>query len=59
MFIPGLASAQSAKAQGSTTGAIQGTVKDGSGSAVTETMFSKMARSMRSGIRVASKARTD
>ena len=35
MFIPGLASAQSAEAQGSTPGAIQGTVKDGSGSAVT------------------------
>src|ERR1022692_3965333 len=34
MFIPGLASAQSAEAQGSTPGAIQGTVKDGSGSAV-------------------------
>ena len=35
MFIPGLASAQTAEAQGSTPGAIQGTVKDGSGSAVT------------------------
>jgi hypothetical protein len=35
MFIPGLASAQSAGAQGSASGAIQGAVKDGSGSAVT------------------------
>jgi hypothetical protein len=34
MFIPGLASAQSAEAQGSTPSAIQGTVKDDSGSAV-------------------------
>ena len=34
MFFPGLASAQSAEAQGSTPGAIQGTVEDGSGSAV-------------------------
>jgi hypothetical protein len=34
MFIPVLASAQSIEAQGSTPGAIQGTVKDGSGSAV-------------------------
>ena len=34
MFIPGLASAQSAGAQGSAPGAIQGTVKDVSGSAV-------------------------
>ena len=34
MFIPGLASAQSAGAQESTPSAIQGTVKDGSGSAV-------------------------
>jgi hypothetical protein len=34
MFIPGLASAQSAEAQRSTPGAIQGAVKDSSGSAV-------------------------
>jgi hypothetical protein len=34
MFIPGLASTQSAEAQGSRPGAIQGTVEDGSGSAV-------------------------
>src|ERR1700693_4379815 len=34
MFIPGLASAQSAGAQGSAPSAIQGSVKDGSGSAV-------------------------
>ena len=34
MFIPGLASAQSAGAQGGAPSAIQGTVKDGSGSAV-------------------------
>src|SRR6202162_3544485 len=34
MFIPGLASAQSAGAQGSAPSAIQGTMKDGSGSAV-------------------------
>ncbi len=34
MVIPGLASAQSVEAQGGTPGAIQGTVKDGSGSAV-------------------------
>jgi protocatechuate 3,4-dioxygenase beta subunit len=35
MFIPGLASAQSAEAQRSTPGAIQGAVTDSSGSAVT------------------------
>ncbi len=35
MFVPGLASTQSAEAQGSTPSAIQGAVKDGSGSAVT------------------------
>ena len=35
MFIPGLASAQSAGAQGGAPSAIQGAVKDGSGSAVT------------------------
>src|ERR1022692_2180910 len=35
MFIPGLASAQSAGGQGSAPSTIQGTVKDGSGSAVT------------------------
>ena len=35
MFIPGLAVAQSAGVQGSAPSAIQGTVKDGSGSAVT------------------------
>src|ERR1700689_4773799 len=34
MLIPGLASAQSVEAQGRTPGTIQGTVKDGSGSAV-------------------------
>jgi hypothetical protein len=34
MFIPGLASAQSAETQGSTPGVIQGTVKDGAGLAV-------------------------
>jgi hypothetical protein len=34
MFIPGLASPQSVEAQGGTPGSIQGTVKDGSGSAV-------------------------
>ena len=34
IFIPGLASAQSAQAQGNTSAAIRGTVKDNSGSAV-------------------------
>jgi hypothetical protein len=35
-FIPGMASDQSSQAQGSAPGAIQGTVKDASGSAVAD-----------------------